>query len=58
MFINLAEDTPDGNIGRPPGGGDQINDNLRRVYDDVLNDGIPDRFEELLRKLREQEGKQ
>lgn len=31
-----------------------IDDNLRRVYDDMIDDDIPDRFMELLRKLREQ----
>jgi hypothetical protein len=32
----------------------QIDDNLRRVYEDMVEDDIPDRFVELLRKLRDQ----
>lgn len=36
---------------------DQIDDNLRRVYDDLLEDEVPDRFEDLLRQLREQDQK-
>lgn len=36
---------------------DQIDDNLRRVYDDLLEDDVPDRFEDLLRQLREQDEK-
>ena len=34
---------------------DQIDESLKRVYNDMLEDGIPDRFEELLRQLREQD---
>jgi hypothetical protein len=34
----------------------EIDDNLRRVYEDMVDDSIPDRFLELLHKLRE-EGK-
>jgi hypothetical protein len=30
----------------------QIDENLRRVYEDMVDDDIPDRFAELLRKLR------
>ncbi len=33
----------------------QIDENLRRVYEDMLEDDVPDRFEELLRQLREQD---
>lgn len=32
----------------------QVDENLRRVYEDMVDDDIPDRFVELLRKLREQ----
>lgn len=35
----------------------QIDDNLRRVYDEMLDDAVPDRFEDLLRQLREQDEK-
>jgi hypothetical protein len=31
----------------------QIDENLRRVYEDMVDDDIPDRFVELLRKLRD-----
>jgi hypothetical protein len=33
----------------------QIDANLRRVYEDMVDDDIPDRFLLLLRKLRDQE---
>lgn len=36
-------------------GRSQIDANLKRVYDDMLDDDVPDRFEELLLKLREQD---
>lgn len=36
---------------------DPINENLRRVYDGLIDDDVPDRFTELLRKLREQDSK-
>ncbi|MCQ0093743.1 transcriptional regulator [Roseovarius sp. M141] len=32
-----------------------MDDNLRRVYDDMLDDSVPDRFQDLLRQLREQD---
>jgi hypothetical protein len=33
----------------------QIDENLRRIYAAKLNEEIPDRFEELLRQLREKD---
>ena len=36
---------------------DPINENLRRVYDGLIDDDVPDRFTDLLRKLREQDSK-
>ncbi|MFX0545093.1 NepR family anti-sigma factor [Roseovarius sp. S1116L3] len=33
----------------------QIDDNLKRVYNEMLEEDVPDRFEELLRQLREQD---
>lgn len=30
----------------------QINENLKRVYDDVLNEAVPDRFHDLLAQLK------
>lgn len=35
-----------------------VDENLRRVYEDMVDDHIPDRFADLLRKLREREGRQ
>lgn len=34
----------------------QIDENLRRVYQDALDEAVPDRFTELIRKLRTAEG--
>lgn len=34
----------------------QIDENLRRVYRDMLEPDVPPRFTELLNKLREQDG--
>ncbi|WP_177177863.1 NepR family anti-sigma factor [Citreimonas salinaria] len=36
---------------------DPINENLRRVYDGLIDDDVPDRFTDLLRRLREQDSK-
>ncbi len=33
----------------------QIDDNLKRVYNEMLDEDVPDRFEKLLRQLREQD---
>ncbi|MEV8467198.1 NepR family anti-sigma factor [Fluviibacterium sp. DFM31] len=33
----------------------QIDDNLRRVYSDAVNEPLPDRFAQLLQQLREAE---
>ena len=35
----------------------QINENLRRVYEDALNEDVPDKFKELLDKLKQKEGR-
>ena len=32
--------------------GDQINDNLKRVYRELVEDEVPDRFKNLLEQLR------
>jgi hypothetical protein len=34
---------------------EQIDENLRRVYQQQLEEEVPDRFQELLRRLREQD---
>jgi Anti-sigma factor NepR len=36
----------------------QIDDNLKRVYDDALNAEVPDRFKALLEELKKREAKQ
>lgn len=33
----------------------EIDDNLKRAYDDVINQKVPDRFTDLLAQLREAE---
>jgi hypothetical protein len=33
----------------------QIDENLRRVYNDALNENVPDRFTDLIRQLKESE---
>lgn len=33
----------------------QIDENLRRVYREQLEEGIPERFQDLLRQLKEQD---
>ena len=35
-----------------------IDENLRRVYNETLEEGIPDRFKELLNQLKSQESEQ
>lgn len=30
-----------------------IDENLRRAYDEVLREGVPDRFNDLLKRLRD-----
>lgn len=35
----------------------QIDENLRRVYQAALEEDVPDRFKELLDRLRQQEAK-
>jgi len=34
---------------------DVIDQNLRRVFDETLEEGIPDRFKDLLAQLKQQE---
>ena len=46
MMRNMAENDPKANLR------EQINENLKRVYEDVVNQEVPDRFKELLDKLR------
>ena len=34
---------------------DQIDENLKRVYNEALNEEVPDRFKELLAQLKKKE---
>lgn len=34
----------------------KIGEQLRALYDDVINQGVPDRFAELLKRLEKEEG--
>ncbi|WP_347311422.1 NepR family anti-sigma factor [Defluviimonas sp. SAOS-178_SWC] len=36
----------------------QIDENLKKVYQDALEEKIPDRFKDLLEQLRQKEAKQ
>lgn len=36
----------------------QIDENLKRIYDDVLKEAIPDRFQDLLQQLREKSARE
>ncbi len=51
----MKERSGEGKPIRPRGRKDrrEIDDNLKRVYENFVEDDIPDRFLELLQKLRE-----
>ncbi|WP_050524337.1 NepR family anti-sigma factor [Pseudorhodobacter wandonensis] len=51
MYGEMANDTPKDKIKQ------QIEENLKRVYDDALNEPVPDRFLSLLEQLRKQDSK-
>jgi Anti-sigma factor NepR len=46
MYSDMAESTPKTNIKI------QIDENLKRIYDETLNEEIPDRLKQLLEQLR------
>ena len=48
MFMEMVKDD------RKPHVDEQIDENLRKVYRKTLEEEVPERFHELLRKLREQ----
>ena len=52
MQTELTQRKPRGRLGRDVQ--NKIGQQLRAMYDDVVNDGVPDRFVEMLRKLDEQ----
>lgn len=43
-----GDEAPD----RPRQSGDEIDENLKRVYSRLLEEGVPDRFQKLLEELR------
>lgn len=45
----MAEKKPNGNIQR------QIDENLRKVYQEKIEEALPDRFQKLLQQLKDQE---
>jgi hypothetical protein len=47
--------TKQGALGRPIQ--DRIGQQLRAMYNDVVSQGVPERFTELLKKLDDREGK-
>jgi Anti-sigma factor NepR len=46
MYSGMAENDPKATVRR------QIDENLRRIYDETLNEKIPDRLTLLLEQLR------
>ena len=51
MQTEVTQRKPRGRLGRDVQ--NKIGQQLRAMYDDVVNDGVPDRFVEMLRKLDE-----
>jgi hemerythrin-like domain-containing protein len=49
MEDQVAEDPTKARLNR------QINENLKRVYDDLLKEEVPDRFKKLLEELKKKE---
>jgi hypothetical protein len=49
----MADDTQAG--GRRKKTDEAVDRNLKRVYDDMIEDEVPERFAALLRQLRDQE---
>jgi hypothetical protein len=50
MYEDMADDNSKASIR------EQINENLKRVYEDALNEEVPDRFKDLLAQLKAKEG--
>ena len=46
MYSDMSESNPRSKIR------DQIDENLKRIYDETLNEAIPDRLTQLLEQLR------
>lgn len=47
MYSDMADSNPKSTIRQ------QINENLRRIYDETLNEQIPDKLTQLLEQLRQ-----
>jgi len=52
MQTEVTQRKPRGRLGREVQ--NKIGQQLRAMYDDVVNDGVPDRFVDMLRKLDEE----
>ena len=52
MQTDATQRKPRGRLGRDVQG--KIGQQLRAMYDDVVSDGVPDRFTEMLRQLDKQ----
>ncbi len=50
MFVAMTRDDRNSRLD------EQIDENLRKVYRRTLEEEVPERFHDLLRKLREQDG--
>ncbi|MDD9705756.1 MAG: NepR family anti-sigma factor [Paracoccaceae bacterium] len=57
MGARMTQDEQTGKR-RKQGLNHQIDENLKRVYESVLEEDVPDRFKDLLNRLRQQEGSQ
>lgn len=49
MYGIMTSDSPKSKLA------EQIDENLKRVYDDALNEDIPDKFKQLLAQLRKKD---
>ena len=47
MYSDMAENNPKSKVRR------HIDENLRRIYDETLNEQIPDKLTQLLEQLRQ-----
>lgn len=54
--MNDNPDKGDSSKEAPDNLAEQIDKNLKRVYQEVLDEGIPDRFAELLARLKDKSG--
>jgi hypothetical protein len=50
MMEHMAGDTPKSSLRK------DIDENLKRVYDDALKEEVPDRFKQLLAQLKAKDG--